>query len=610
MKIWEHSRELEQKVHEGLSHSVWFKNLSAEQINTIIASAELLSAAAGETIVQAGEEADAFYLLLKGHVIVEAEDRERTVELGRIQPPFVFGEVGLLLNRKRSASIVAADEVLVMRLTREAFFKLFNEIEEFRLAVTRGLARRLASVSALNIPRLEGDAKADTKTSGLLPLPFMERNGVLPLSSEGRSLRIAFVDAPTPGILSSIRQMLPDMVFEPVQISREEFDRLMKEQRARLSTRGRATGVLVAPAPEKLMDLARRVVAEGGSDLHLLPMRSPHWRIDGDLLPMENEGPLEEEEAFELMRPMMQDRHIEELERDMDTDFACGLEGIGRFRVNVYRSALGVGAALRSIPSRVRTLEELGMPSVLKKLALLPNGLIVVSGATGSGKSTTLAAMLDAINHARPCHILTLEDPIEFVHDEDRAVIDQREIGTHAKSFPRGLRAALREDPDIILVGEMRDPETVTLALEAANTGHLVLSTLHTNSAVTTVERMVDMFPSEVRSQVRVTLGEVLRGVICQTLAKRRDGGRVAATEILVVTPAVGNLIREDKPQQLPNAMVSGAKFGCQALNDSLARLVKERKILKDEALRHTTDQEDLLRRLVRPQPTTPGNRR
>jgi len=606
MKTWEHSEDLTQRVQDGLGRSPWFKKLSPEQIQTIMDSAELLSAEEKEIIVEAGGESDAFFLLLRGRVIVEAVDQAhgRTVELGRISPPFVFGEIGLLLGKERTANIIAEEEALVMRLSKDAFFKLFNKIPEFRMAVTQGLAYRLASVSALNVPQAEKNVQADKKVAELLPLPFVERHRVVPLEIEGETLKLGFAEAPTPSVMASIRQFVPGMVFEPIQLEGPQFEEILQEIReAQTSAHSIKPAHIDDKAPQKLRDLAHRVVAEGGSDLHLLPQRPPHWRLDGDLIPMDDVEVLGQEEARELLRPLLAERHLQELEEKMDTDFAIGLEGIGRFRVNLYRSSLGIGAALRIIPSKVRTLEELGMPSVLKKLALLPHGLIVVSGATGSGKSTTLAAMIDAINRSRPSHILTLEDPIEFVHEEDMAVIDQRELGSHVQSFPRGLRAALREDPDIVLVGEMRDPETVTLALEAANTGHLVLSTLHTNSAVTTVERMVEMFPAEVRAQVRVTLGEVLRGVICQTLVKRRDGGRSAAVEILVVTPAVGNLIREDKPQQLPNAMVSGVKFGCRLLNESLARLVKDRKVLKDEALKHTTEQEDLRRRLTRPQP-------
>ncbi len=604
MKEWTLSEDLLNKLVEGLGRSPWFKKLQREQLETIIKVSEILGVDADETIVEAGAPSDAFFLLLKGEITIESEDRNRgrTVELGRIKAPFVFGEVGLLLEHARTATVVATSESLLMRLSREAFFKLFHSIEEFRTAVTRGLAGRLAAVSAMTLPDEEIQSPDfDPETSRLLPMSFIERYQLLPLSLKGETLRVGFLDSPTPPVLSALRERIPSLSFEPVRIGRADFERILEEIRPRHV--GRTTSVLAVSAGEKLTGLVQRVIAEGASDLHLPPQRRPHWRLDGDLLPIEEEEPLGREEALELMRPVMHQRNLEEFEEKWDSDFAIGLEDIGRFRVNVYRTSLGVNAALRPIPTHIRTLEELGMPAVLKKLALLPNGLIVIAGATGSGKSTTLAAMIDSINRSRRCHILTLEDPIEFIHEEDLAILDQREVGLHVSSFARGLRAGLREDPDIILVGEMRDPETVALALEAANTGHLVLTTLHTNSAMTTIERIVDMFPGDARSEVRTTLSEVLRGVACQTLVKRRDAGRLAAMEILVATPAVANLIREDKSQQLANAMVSGAREGSRLLNDSLAALVRERKVLKDEALRSTANPEDLLRRLQRPRP-------
>jgi twitching motility protein PilT len=303
----------------------------------------------------------------------------------------------------------------------------------------------------------------------------------------------------------------------------------------------------------------------------------------------------------------MEQRHLEEFDSQRDVDLGYTLEGLGRFRINMYRSYHGIGAAFRVIPSQILSVEQLGLPSVIKNLCLQPKGLVVVTGPTGSGKSTTLAAMIDFINRTKKVHIVTLEDPIEFVHADHLSMVNQREIGGHAVSFARGLRAALREDPDIVLVGEMRDRETAALALEVANTGHLVFTTLHTNSAISTVERIVEMFPSEVQAQVRAALSDVLRAVVSQTLCKRRGGGRVAALEILVGGVAVANVIREGKTAQLQNLMQSGGKEGNILLNQYLARLVKDRKVLKEEALEKAVDKKDLtlrLSKLMAPPPT------
>jgi twitching motility protein PilT len=253
------------------------------------------------------------------------------------------------------------------------------------------------------------------------------------------------------------------------------------------------------------------------------------------------------------------------------------------------------------------SLEKLGLPPVLKTFCTQPKGLVLVTGPTGSGKSTTLAAMIDYINRMQRCHIVTIEDPIEFVHEEDQCLINQREIGSHVKSFERGLRAALREDPDVVLLGELREKEAATLALEIANTGHLVFSTVHTNSAISTVERIIDMFPPDAQPQARSSLADNMRGVISQTLCKGRTGGRVAAVEVLVGSVAVANLIREDKPSQLQNIMQVGGKEGNRLLNDDLARLVRDRKVLYEEAQTKTIDRKDLARRLGKlpaPDPT------
>ncbi len=274
---------------------------------------------------------------------------------------------------------------------------------------------------------------------------------------------------------------------------------------------------------------------------------------------------------------------------------------MARFRVNLFRDSGGIGAVLRRIPMAIIGLEQLGMPQAVADFCSLPKGLVLVTGPTGSGKSTTLAAMVDLINSSRQEHIVTLEDPVEFVHPSKKGFVNQREVGLHTDSFARALRAALREDPDIVLVGEMRDLETVSLALETANTGHLVLATLHTSTAISTIDRIVGLFPADEQNRIRTTLADVLKGVVSQNLLKRKGGGRVAAVEILVVKSAVSNLIREAKTHMIASAMQTGKAAGNQLLNDSLVKLVTGGKVEYEEALSKAVDKADLARRLNRP---------
>ncbi|MCL6450771.1 MAG: type IV pilus twitching motility protein PilT [Acetobacteraceae bacterium] len=322
-------------------------------------------------------------------------------------------------------------------------------------------------------------------------------------------------------------------------------------------------------------ELLRQAVELGASDLHLTVESPPVIRINGELCPLGTQALAPEDTqrmAEELLEPRLRGR-FEELG---EVDFSYSLHGVGRFRVNAYRQRGTVALALRVIPSRIPGFEELGLPPVLAALARKNAGLVLVTGPTGSGKSTTLAAMIDLINNERKCHVITLEDPIEYLHRHRRSVIVQREIGVDSASFASALRAALRQDPDVILVGEMRDLETISIALTAAETGHLVLATLHTPDASQTVDRVVDVFPPYQQEQVRVQLAGTLQGIVAQQLLARHDRpGRVAAFEVLIATPAVRNLIREGKTHQLPSAIQTGAKYGMIAMDASLRDLLQ-----------------------------------
>ncbi len=330
--------------------------------------------------------------------------------------------------------------------------------------------------------------------------------------------------------------------------------------------------------------LLREAAEKGASDLHLSCGEPPMLRVHGDLVRTEHPT-LTPESVNELVNAIMNESQRARFDREHEVDFACELPGKGRFRVNVFLHSRGPGAVLRTIPTQIPSLDSLNMPPVLKDLCTRERGLILVTGPTGSGKSTTLAAMVDVINQTWDAHILTVEDPIEFVHPPKRCLVNQREVGPHTASFTNALRSALREDPDVILIGEMRDLETISLALTAAETGHLVFGTLHTSSAPKTIDRIIDVFPAGQQAQIRTMLSESLEAVVAQTLVKKKGGGgRVAACEILIGVPAVRNLIREAKLHQIPSMMQTGQRVGMQTLDMALADLVK-RGVIEPTAL-------------------------
>lgn len=351
-----------------------------------------------------------------------------------------------------------------------------------------------------------------------------------------------------------------------------------------------------AVAPDRPLDrMLARLVEEGGSDLHLSAACAPLMRRHGEMQLLPGFSVALAGEHIQLLLDEIAPAPIRrELQADNDTDFAYEVNGVARFRVNAFRDRRGVGAVFRRIPSRLMTFEELGVPECVPSLCALSKGLVLVTGPTGSGKSTTLATMVDHINATRTDHIITIEDPIEFVHDNRRCLVNQREVHTHTGSFKRALRAALREDPDVVLVGELRDLETMAIAIETAETGHLVLATLHTTTAVATVDRIIDQFPPERQAQIRVMLADSLKGVVAQVLLRRAGGGQVAAFEILLGVPAVANLIREGKTFQLASVMQTNRRLGMRLMNDSLAELVRAGTVELEEALAKSVDREAL----------------
>jgi len=339
----------------------------------------------------------------------------------------------------------------------------------------------------------------------------------------------------------------------------------------------------------------------GASDLHLASGNQPLLRLKGRIEKIKYKI-LENSELKKILYEIAPDEKVKIFEETGDVDFGYEIPNMARYRANFFNQKWGVGAVFREIPTIIPTVEELGLPSVISKLASLPKGLILVTGPTGSGKSTTLDTIIDHANRTRPDHILTIEDPIEFVHHSIKSLINHREIHTHTRSFASALRGALREDPDIIMVGEMRDLETIALALEAANTGHLVMGTLHTTSAASTVDRIIDIFPANEQPQIRASLADALRAIVAQTLFRRADlSGRVAAQEILLATPAVRNLIREGKIHQIATTIQTGRKYGMQAMDDSILDHLLADRITPNDAYTYCNDKAKFRQYLTSP---------
>jgi twitching motility protein PilT len=365
-----------------------------------------------------------------------------------------------------------------------------------------------------------------------------------------------------------------------------------------------------APAPTaappaqgvNLRALLEEMIERDASDLHITAGERPKLRIDGEITNSRNEYVMNPKDTLTLAYSVLTENQKKRFEQEDELDFSFGIQNLARFRGNCFKQRGCVSMAIRQIPFSIKTFQDLGLPAVIAKMAEKPRGLVLVTGPTGSGKSTTLAAMIDKINRERRGHIITVEDPIEFIHRHQNCIVNQREVGTDTKSFQMALKYALREDPDVILVGEMRDLDTIQAALTIAETGHLAFATLHTNSAAEAINRMIDVFPAHQQSQVRAQLAFVLEGIITQTLlAKAKGRGRSMAAEILVVTPAIRALIRDDKIHQIYSSMQSGKKFGMQTLNDALYALYMAREVSTDECLRVSSDPNEFLRMIGQP---------
>jgi len=355
----------------------------------------------------------------------------------------------------------------------------------------------------------------------------------------------------------------------------------------------------------KLRALLTEMIEKGASDLHITVGEPPKLRIDGDLQDASVDHVLTPKDTLQIAYSILTENQKTRFETESELDFSFGVQNLSRFRGNVFKQRGCVAMAIRQIPYEIHSIEELGLPPVVKKLAERPRGLVLVTGPTGSGKSTTLAAMLDKVNRERRGHIITIEDPIEFIHRHKNCTINQREVGADTESFAQALKYALRQDPDVILIGEMRDLETIGAALTIAETGHLVLATLHTNSAAESVNRIIDAFPAHQQSQVRAQLAFVLEGVVTQSLLPRSRGtGRVVAAEVMICTPAIRAVIRDEKIHQIYSLMQAGKKHGMQTMNDALQQLYMKGEVTLEEALKRSSDPNELLRAVGVPVPT------
>jgi twitching motility protein PilT len=602
MKSMPSSPEVANKIAIALSRSAMFLGMDKKLLSEVASKAKLVQADPGEFLTREGEIPDAFYVFINGNasVLIQHKDKKEDVEMAQLGPGDSAGEIALLLSQPYGASVKATSKVVVARYDAKFFEKMVEEIPGFGLMLAKGMGKRLQQfVRMIPVPEHHEEKGAPSEDAfRLLPIEFMQRHRVLPMKKEGNKLTLGFVDEPSSSVLQSVRSLLTGMELLPVRIDTALFDNTMRSHSG-VSEKATATKGKKSD-PISLDQLLKSQITEGASDLHLSAGQHPRWRIDGQMHEIVDAPVLDSNTVVELLTPLIEKRFIKQFEETNDVDFAYTLGKDARFRVNLFRNVNGTSAVFRHIPLKIPNLEQLNMPDVVRRFCDEPKGLILVTGPTGSGKSTTLAAMVDLLNKNRRDHIITLEDPIEFVHPSQKALVNQREVGAHTQSFARALRAALREDPDIVLVGEMRDLETISMALETANTGHLVLGTLHTSTAVMTVDRIVNLFPAEQQNQIRSTLSDVLRGVICQNLCRRIGGGRIAALEVLVVNPAVSALIREGKTVQIPNIMQTGKALGNQLLNDSLVNLVQTQKIEYEEALSKAVDKADIAKRVKR----------
>jgi twitching motility protein PilT len=466
-------------------------------------------------------------------------------------------------------------------------------IEEDQLV--EAVARRIG------VPYVDLRARRlDPELVSLLPEETAKRLGAVPVQIDGMNMVVAMAEPTNVAAVREVQGATGFQIHPALAVKRLILEAIngAKERRPTLEDEVLREAAEAQPVAEekeiRIHDLLERVLEEGASDLHLTAGTQPTVRVRGSLTRLEDYPLLQPAEIRRLVYSILTQRQREKLEENLELDLAYTLPGKARFRVNVYFQRDAMGAAFRLIPVEIRSIEQLGLPPKVSDFARLTRGFVLVTGPTGHGKSTSLAALVDVVNRERRDHIMTVEDPIEYLHPHKQAVVNQREVGTDTKSFANALKHVLRQDPDVILVGEMRDLETIQVALTAAETGHLVFATLHTQDAPQTIDRVIDVFPPHQQQQIRVQLAASIQGIVCQQLLPTKDGhGRAVACEVLVATPAVRNLIREGKTHMIYSAMQAGGKFGMQTMDQALADLVKKGSITYELGLERCHNAED-----------------
>jgi len=633
-----------QWVINALRQSRLFSSLDQATIDSLIPHASLSELDANEVLMKQGDPSESFYLVLMGEISVFATDdlTGEPVEVALIHASESCGEMGALRGEPRTATGMATKSTYVVEFPQRVFDYLMDNQPSFSRRLTLQVADRLAAItSKMPMPEMaRADIRVPDNVLEMLPENLILSEHVLPVLVRGDWVTVGFVDKPSRDLLDVVRSKMAGKNVQSVRIAAKDFDDLTKalgiqkvaqpdvldaemldddyddeprrrRRRAKASGGGRGkrpkrpskTTGIVASVDEiyRIEPLMRRMIEAGASDLHLAAHQEARWRIDGEIHVIPDFPIPGDNEVYEILEGLLPDRAHFEFEDHHDCDFAFALEDTARFRCNMYRDDRGVGAAFRLVPYVVPSMDQLGLPKGAQRLTELNQGLVLVCGPTGSGKSTTLAAMLDHINNRRRTHIITIEDPIEFRHTSKVSMVNQREVGKNTSGFQRALRSGLREDPDIVLVGELRDIETMGLAMETAQTGHLVFSTLHTNTAISTVDRIIDMFPVEQHNQIRSTLADVLKGVINQVLCKRTGGGRVAAFETLIASSAVANCIRTGKVHQIATIMTTNRNAGNCTMNEDLESLVRNKAISRQEAILRSPDRKELKQRFGMP---------
>ncbi len=620
-------------AREGLERSPLFKTLTPNDREIVLTHATLHEFSPNEVIITEGEVADSFFLVLRGQaaVTVQISPVESPIELNQISAPNIFGEMALLLQNPRSATVVATGNTVVLRFLQAAFELMLDGIQGFGRQLSTSLAVRLAQTSR-RVPLQEIEKEQlgsiDGKTLRLLPSPFILRHRVMPLQFQNNLLTLGCVDDPTPTVFQTIQRIVPGCQIRPFRISYDTFthalrshgmlDRASSSEVVLPQDPPIIVGVLPSqeelPVPQttievqaqiaKIRPLLQRVVAEGASDLYLSAQQKPRWKIGHRLYTIEDYRELRPLEAFHLLSGLLPQPRLKQFEEQHHTDFSCTVRDLARFRVNLFRSEQGVNAVLRHIPLSPPNLEQLQFPPPLLSITQLREGLVLFSGPPGSGKTTTIAALVNAINHTRRVHVLTLEDPIEYVHSSHQALVHQREVGSHVLSMTQGLKAAMRETPNVLVVGDLDNTNTIKLVLEAARSGCLILCATQSRGAARTILRLLEQFPVDEQPYIRRALGEVLRCVVSQELCHHNKGGRVAAFEFMSMDPDTAKLLREDNLTAMIEQLTK--RPGNMTIHHHLARLIQTGQISIEEGHAHAIDHKTLDAHLKTPPPPHP----